>query len=144
MPTRARHVPDDGSDLARRLRSIEDRLSRLTARTTPHTDPTPGAPLALALAGGWTPTGAPWAQPTARLISGTVMLSGVITPGTLTAGTVVATVPYRPAADMAVRVSTLTTASADLYILASGDITIQNTTGTVTAVSLDTIRYPAA
>ncbi|MEO3978762.1 hypothetical protein [Streptomyces sp. CAU 1734] len=101
---------------------------------------------ALPLNNGWTSYGSSFQPPVyQRQIDGTVQLAGLIAPGTLTAGTTVATLPagYRPTADHIYRVSAgAATAVADIYVRSSGALTIQNTAGTVVWLSLSTIRFP--
>ncbi|MFE1321584.1 hypothetical protein [Kitasatospora phosalacinea] len=100
----------------------------------------------LSLANGWTAAGGSWAAPVQRRqADGTVQLAGEITPGTLTAGTTLFTLPYPPGlGDHTFRVPGGAAAAwADLYISkATGAVTIQNTTGTITRLGLSAVRYP--
>ena len=101
---------------------------------------------ALPTSNGWTTAGGTWQAPLYhKQVDGMVQLTGSLAPGTLTAGTTIATLPvgYRPAADHEFRVpGGAATASADLRVLSSGTVTIQNTAGTITRVSLSGIRFP--
>lgn len=210
MPTAAGQLPDDGSDLARTLRSLTERLQRIeAARRLGQTgissgtaaDAHGGTPVltltspdlgygrvtaqlrgvsadgriaatitlafpdgttitldrtgawiepwtALSTANGWAAAGGSWAPPTVRRqADGTVHLFGEIAPGTLTAGTVIATLPtgYRPSGDATFRVpGGSATAAADLFVTAGGNVTLQNTAGTITRIGLSTVRFPAA
>lgn len=99
---------------------------------------------ALTLANGWTATGGTWQAPVWHYqVDNTVHLEGSATPGTLTAGTVITTVPYPPPADLEWRVGGgSATASCDLVVHGtSGNVTIQNISGTITRISLTGIRY---
>lgn len=96
---------------------------------------------------GWTATGGTWQAPIFHLqADNTVAYEGSLTPGTLTAGTVIATIPssfYWPPADVEFRVpGGSATAYCDLVFHASnGTITIQNVAGTITRISLTGIWY---
>lgn len=104
----------------------------------------------LTLANGWTATGGTWLNPFyGRQIDGRVQLIGSISPGTLTAGTTIATIPtspldYGPPGDVEFRVpGGSATAYCDLVIHAStGQVTITNVAGTITRLSLSGISYP--
>jgi hypothetical protein len=99
---------------------------------------------ALALQNGWTAaTG--WGTPSfQKKPDGTLQLLGVAAPGTLTAGTVIGSLgpSYAPSSDRPVKVSCgSSTASADIYVRAgTGNIELQNVTGTPAFISLDGIR----
>lgn len=106
----------------------------------------------LPLNNGWTATGGNWQGPVFfREVTATVALYGSITPGTLTAGTVIATIPstgpYIPPADLEFRCAGgSATAYADLVVhgaeaAAPGTITITNVAGTITRLNLSQIRY---
>lgn len=148
MPTPADHLADDGSGLARALRTLTGRLQRLEAAgragavvaLTPWTD--------LVLPTDWTPAGGTWALPRGRRLAttGAVQLIGSLAPGTLTAGTIVVQLPssWWPAADLEFRVGGGSPTSAvDLTVTAAGAVTIQGTTGTITRISLTQISIPA-
>jgi hypothetical protein len=99
---------------------------------------------ALTLANGWTATGGTWQTPIWHYqATGKVDLEGSVTPGTLTAGTVITTIPYPPPADVEWRVGGgSSTASCDLVVHAgTGNVTIQNIAGTITRISLTPISY---
>lgn len=105
---------------------------------------------ALALNNSWTATGGTWQTPMYyRNVDATVAVYGSITPGTLTAGTVIATVPsgYVPIADTEFRCAGgSATAYADLVVhgegaASPGTITITNVAGTITRLSLSQIRF---
>jgi hypothetical protein len=103
---------------------------------------------ALTTANGWAAAGGSWAPPVLRRqVDGTVQLFGEIAPGTLTAGTVIATLPtgYRPSADATFRVpGGAATAGADLFVTSGGNITLQNVVGTITRIGLSNVRFPVA
>lgn len=104
----------------------------------------------LTLNNGWTSALPPWQAPEyIRRIDGTVHLVGSALPGTLTSGTVVATLPsaYAPAADLEFRTPGGSGAAyADLVVHGAGanvgQITITNVTGTITRISFSMIRIP--
>lgn len=100
----------------------------------------------LSLNNSWTAYGSPYQTPIYRKqVDGVVQLFGLIAPGTTTAGTTVATLPvgYRPASDHIFKTSGgASTAFADLYVKSNGTITIQNTGGTITWLSLSGVRFP--
>jgi hypothetical protein len=102
----------------------------------------------LELTGGWTVPGGTWQAPQVQVSGGTVQLIGSATPGTLTAGTIITTLPAGtlPAADHEFRVpGGAATAAMDLLVTAAtGAISIQNTSGTVTRISLSGLCWPAA
>lgn len=147
MPSAADHLPDDGTGLARLLRNLAGRLQRLEAapRVAAVAALTPWQ--LLILPGDWAPAGGTWATPQyRRQTTSAVQLLGSLTPGTLTAGTVIATLPagYTPVADLEFRTGGgAPTATVDLTVTAAGAITIQGTTGTVTRISLTGISLPA-
>lgn len=109
-----------------------------------------GGQTALTLSNGWesynTVQGATqWSEPgVVRLPSGIVVLSGLITGGTVTSGTTIATLPagYRPDTDMIVGVLNNSNPRA-LTIGADGTI---KTRGSFSAgfIGLDAIAFPAA
>lgn len=103
-------------------------------------------PQSLPLGSGWSGFGGSYQDPLyQRMIDGMVQLSGTIRPGTLANGTVVATLPvgYRPLFDHIYKVAAgVSGVHADLYVHSSGTITIQNTVGAVTFLSLSGIRIP--
>lgn len=100
----------------------------------------------LPMAGGWTAYGSTYQSPLfQKKVDGMVQLTGLIAPGTTTSGTTVANLPtgYRPSADHIFHVSGgAGTASADVYVRSSGAVSIQNTAGTITWLSLSGIRFP--
>ena len=103
-------------------------------------------PIALTLNNGWTATGGTWALPNLlHTIDNSMILQGSITPGTLTAGTTLVTLPvgYAPTGDLEFRVpGGSATAYCDLVVHAgTGLITITNVAGTITRLSLSTIRW---
>lgn len=120
----------------RELRAADPLAVRLNALTP--VDLTPY------LANGWTWTGGTWAPPTGLAqLDGSVLLDGSLAPGTLTTGTVIASLPWTPIGDQEVRVPAgSATAAADLLITAAGVLSIESTTGTVTRISLTGIRLP--
>lgn len=104
----------------------------------------------LSLSNGWTAAGGTWQTPEVnRQIDNTVQLIGSAAPGTLTSGTVIATLPtnYIPPGDMEYRVPGGSSSSAcDLVVHGTssgtpGTITITNIAGTITRLSLSTIRF---
>lgn len=104
------------------------------------------APVALTMSNGWTATGGLWQLPfSIRQIDNTIMLLGSLTPGTLTAGTVIMTLPTGtwPPGDLEFRVpGGSATAYCDLVVhRADGTVTITNVAGTITRISLSSIRY---
>lgn len=105
----------------------------------------------LTLNNGWTSAALPWTAPQyIRRVDGAVQLIGSMLPGTLTAGTVIATLPsaYVIGNDLEFRVpGGSSTAYADLVIHGTnggngGQITITNIAGTITRISLSDIRIP--
>jgi hypothetical protein len=146
MPSPVTHIPDDGSGLARTLHDLTGRLTRLEAArrsAVAWTD------LTTYLLNGWAPAGGTWAAPgIRRQVDGMVRLTGSLAPGTLTAGTVIAVLPagLLPAADHEWRVpGGSATAALDLLLTAAtGALSIQSTSGTVTRISLSSVQYPAA
>lgn len=103
-------------------------------------------PIALTLNSGWTATGGTWELPyLLHTIDNSMILQGSITPGTLTAGTTLITLPpgYAPTGDLEFRVpGGSATAACDLVVHAgTGLITITNVTGTITRLSLSTLRW---
>lgn len=101
---------------------------------------------ALTPANGWTAAGNPWLAPVhRRQADGTVAFAGEIAPGTLTTGTVIATLAdtRSPSGDVTFRVPGGTaTAYADLCITTGGNVVLQNTAGTITRLGLTAVRYP--
>lgn len=106
------------------------------------------------LANGWTPynlrNALPqnrWSWPRAqRLMSGIVVLSGLIGYGTATAGTTVLTLPdgYRPDTDMIFPINNGDTAKV-VTIRANGSVQVEGANWTAnTYISLDGIMFPAA
>lgn len=103
-------------------------------------------PIALTLNNGWTATGGTWELPwLLHTIDNSMILEGSISPGTLTAGTTIITLPpfYGPSSDLEFRVGGgSATAYCDLVVHAStGTITITNIAGTITRLSLSTVRW---
>jgi hypothetical protein len=102
-------------------------------------------PIALTLNNGWTATGGTWELPwLLHTIDNSMILEGSITPGTLTAGTTIITLPpfYGPSSDLEFRVPGGSAAAyCDLVVHAGGTITITNVAGTITRVSLSQIRW---
>jgi hypothetical protein len=138
MPTELRSFVARISRLERDLKEL--RAARRSAVTNPWQ--------ALTLTNGWAPAGGTWAAPQVRQQpDGTVQLLGSIAPGTLTAGTAVAQLPagYWPQDDLEWHAGGgSSTASADLYVIAAtGAVTIQNVSGTVTRISLSGLIFPA-
>lgn len=96
----------------------------------------------MTLLNGWTAFGSTYGAPAWQKKSdGTLQLMGVAKPGTLTAGTVVASLgaSYAPSADRPLKLSAgSSTASADVYLRSgTGNIEIQNVSGTPTWLSFD-------
>lgn len=97
---------------------------------------------ALTLSGGWVSFGSGYGDPRYRLINGVVHMAGLIKSGTVTAGTVIATLPlgYRPS-------------SQEIYVVANNGVgqTVQvATNGQIslgagignTSLSLTGVRFP--
>lgn len=145
MPTPLQQLPADATSLARRVAALDAQLRELRAarRIAATVDLTPWQDLPLA--NEWTPANG-WQTPQFRQqIDGAVQCRGSATPGTLTDGTVLAILPpaYAPPAQLEFRVGGGTaTAAADLYVAADGTITIQAMTGTISRISLTTVRIP--
>lgn len=104
----------------------------------------------LPLSAGWTATGGTWQVPMYyKQADNTVQLVGSMSPGTLTSGTVIGTLSpgYIPPGDLEYRLSGgSSTAGCDLVIhgtgaASPGTITITNVAGTVTRISLSSIRF---
>ncbi|MFC4034532.1 hypothetical protein ACFO3J_24090 [Streptomyces polygonati] len=146
MPLPIDRMPADARTAAARTIGLARDLKELRAARRSAV-PNPWQPLALA--SGWMPAGSTWAAPQVRQQpDGTVQLLGSIVPGTLTAGTVLAALPagFAPQDDLEWRVGGgAATSSADLYVIAAtGAVTIQNISGTITRISLSALIFPAA
>lgn len=110
----------------------------------------PGASwTALPMNNGWSSASTPWQAPQYnRMLDSSVQLIGSMVPGTLTSGTVIATLPtaFAPVYDMEFRVpGGSATAAADLVVhgtsgASGGQITITNITGTITRIGLNDVR----
>lgn len=145
MASAANRMPTSFRTLGIRIARLERDLKELRAARRSAVG---GTWQSLTLNNGWNAAGGTWAAPTVRRQpDGTVQLLGSILPGTLTGGTVVATLPagYAPQDDLEWRVGGgASTASADLYVIAaSGTVVLQNVAGTVTRISLSDISFPA-
>lgn len=100
---------------------------------------------AMTLQNGWTAYGGTYGTPSwQKKPDNTLQLMGVAKPGTLTAGTVITSLgaSYAPSADRPLKVSAgSSSASADVYLRAgTGNIEIQNVSGTPTWISFDGLR----
>jgi hypothetical protein len=137
MPTTIR---SQGSRLNRLERALTElRAARRSAVLVPQD---------LELAAGWVPVGSNWQAPQYLLTGGMVHLIGAAAPGTLTVGTVITTLPAGtwPAGDHEFRVpGGSATAATDLLLTAAtGTVSIEATSGTVTRISLSGLCWPAA
>jgi hypothetical protein len=133
----------DGPMLGENLAlDVEDELARIDAAITALT-----ATTSLSLSNGWTAGG--FGAPTAVKFGRHVVLTGSITPGTTSNGTVVATIPsgYRPQTELYIQVaagaSGLTVVALDIQT--NGNITIlgQSTTPTYLVLAGITWAVPA-
>lgn len=101
----------------------------------------------LTLSSSWVAFGAPYATPGARLENGMVHLEGSIKSGTMTAGTILAIVPYgwRPTGQhrFIIPCPTSTGGVADVYVVENGNLMLATAITANILLSLDGIRFPA-
>jgi hypothetical protein len=146
MPTPRDQLPATTTSLARRVADLARQLDELRAARRLAAAVAIEPWQNLALGNDWTQAAGWQVAQLRRQIDGAVQLRGSVAPGTLTDGTAIGMLPsgYWPPDRLEFRVGGgAASSSADLYVNTDGTITIQNSTGTISRISLTVIRIPA-